>query len=1082
MSQHTLAQRLPLINRIANLRISVKLPLLFSLITILTGSVIGYQSVHDSASQAIDRAAANFKAIVFQKQVDLKEYLDNIVDDLYVTSSSPTVVAAVQDFTTAWSVLGSDQKDTLQRLYIERNPNPTGSKENLDYADDGSIYSSVHAKYHPWMRDFLRTRGYYDVFIFDTRGNILYTVFKELDFATNILNGEWRDTGLATVYRKALGLGSNKDDIAFVDFAPYAPSNNVPASFIARPIRDVSGKIIGVLAFQMPIGRINNIMQQSEGTRKTGEIFTVGQDLLMRSDSKFEKESTILNKKIDTEAVTKALNGEKGVIASMLNTKGQEVLSAYAPLDFSGVRWAVIGQITRSEIDAPITELKNSILIEVAIISLIIAALGSLAARSIAGRINKISATIAATVDSKSSQTNIEIPFINSTDEIGDIARSLDMVNKQGQASLRVKISLDNMSGNVMIADKDNIIIYLNKSLEKMLQGNEAAIRKDLPNFDVKTLIGTKIDVFHKNPAHQTAMLANLRSTYETTITVGGLLFDLIANPVFNEAGERLGTSVEWKDVTQTRKQEQQMIRLNIALDNMTSNLMMADESNVIIYVNKAVKAMLKRAEGNIRKDLPNFDVEKLIGTKIDDFHKNPAHQTAMLANLKTVYNTTIRVGGCIFDLIANPVFDANGHRLGTTVEWKDVTAERHIEGEIQGIVDAASKGDFTRRLALEGKEGFMLRLAEGINAINNITESSINSTLTQIDALSQGDLSQTMEGDYDGVFAQMQGSLNQTIIRLRDIVSNIQSAAEQVSSASAEISAGSTDLAQRTQEQASSLEETAASMEELTGTVRQNSENARNANNLAGQARNIAEEGGKVVNDAVSAMGNIEQSSQKIAEIIGVIDEIAFQTNLLALNAAVEAARAGEAGKGFAVVASEVRSLAGRSASASKEIKELINASGLQVKNGSELVNQAGKTLTEIVNSVKMVADLIADIAKASEEQSTGIGEVSSAVSQMDEVTQQNAALVEENEAAAGSLVEQARQLDGLMRFFKLNEQDEGSSGSGMSSFEKAATKPTVKPAAQPSKPMAKPIAKPAPKKPAPAPNTSVDNDWEEF
>ncbi len=293
------------------------------------------------------------------------------------------------------------------------------------------------------------------------------------------------------------------------------------------------------------------------------------------------------------------------------------------------------------------------------------------------------------------------------------------------------------------------------------------------------------------------------------------------------------------------------------------------------------------------------------------------------------------------------------------------------------------------------------------------------------LEAMSQGDLTRNMTAHYEGTFGDIKEAVNATIDQLRSMVMQINEAAESVNSASSEISAGSADLALRTEQQASSLEETAASMEEMTGTVRSSSENANNANKLSGNAREIAEKGGKVVDDAVTAMGSIEKSSQKISDIIGVIDEIAFQTNLLALNAAVEAARAGDAGKGFAVVASEVRALAGRSATASKEIKQLISESAGQVKTGASLVNQAGDTLKEIVSSVRKVADIVSEISEATVQQSTGITEINSAITHMDEATQQNAALVEENTAAARSLSDQASALLSMMQFFQINESE---------------------------------------------------------
>lgn len=393
--------------------------------------------------------------------------------------------------------------------------------------------------------------------------------------------------------------------------------------------------------------------------------------------------------------------------------------------------------------------------------------------------------------------------------------------------------------------------------------------------------------------------------------------------------------------------------------------------------------------------------------------------------------------------------------------------------------------------LDLNGKPFKVVKYATDITQMVKTrleNEAGMHEAVEVLESVSAGHLNRKMDGEYYGAFKAIKAALNATIEKLIEIVEKIKESAQAVGSASSEIGSGTNDLSQRTEQQASSLEETAASMEQITGTVRQNSENARNANTLSSEARDIAERGGQVAQDAVGAMQNIEKSSQKISDIITVIDEIAFQTNLLALNAAVEAARAGEAGKGFAVVASEVRSLAGRSASASKEIKTLIMESNGQVKTGAALVNQAGNTLTEIVSSVKKVAEIISEIAAASAEQATGIDEINAAVSQMDEVTQQNAALVEENNAAAQSLVQQAQALDSMMKFFKVDHSDTHADSDASPASARVETLPSLVKSngAAPKTIRAKPAAKStALKKPAmkiAAKTGTSDRDWEEF
>jgi methyl-accepting chemotaxis protein len=422
--------------------------------------------------------------------------------------------------------------------------------------------------------------------------------------------------------------------------------------------------------------------------------------------------------------------------------------------------------------------------------------------------------------------------------------------------------------------------------------------------------------------------------------------------------------------------------RVRQALDKVSTSVVLADAQQRIIYLNDTASTTFARNQHEIRRSLPAFDVQRLRGTGLEALSADSAAAARELGTLTASSTVERQLGACTFRIVTNPVLDESGGRIGTVMEWTDRTQEVAVEKEMEGMLSAVVAGDLGRRIDLAGKTGFFEAMSRGVN--------------------------------------QLADNMAEVISRVKRVAADVHRGAD-------EISAGNANLSQRTEEQSSSLEETASSMEEMTTTVKQNADNAAQANQLALAARDQAEKGGAVVNQAVAAMSGINEASKKIADIIGVIDDIAFQTNLLALNAAVEAARAGEQGRGFAVVASEVRSLAGRSATAAKEIKELIQDSVRRVEDGSVLVTQSGQTLERIVASVKKVSDIVAEIAAASREQSSGIEQVNRAVMQMDELTQQNAALVEEATASSQAMAEQVRGLNEMLARFRVGMAEIG-------------------------------------------------------
>jgi len=640
---------------------------------------------------------------------------------------------------------------------------------------------------------------------------------------------------------------------------------------------------------------------------------------------------------------------------------------------------------------------------------------------------------------------------------------------------IRLQGTVDNAMTAIMMIDRELVITYANQSTVKLLGDYEQTLQQIYPGFAVKNLIGTCIDIFHANPAHQRQLLGNPTNLpFSTDIQVGPLTFRINVTAIMDAGGNYIGCALEWSDVTEARKKELEVARLSSAVDSATTNIMLCDDDLNITYANPAVINMLAKRQNELRKVWPSLDVNNLQGQCIDQFHKNPAHQRALLSDASRLpARAEIVVGDLEFEVNATMVKGPTGEYMGNMVEWKDITEQKDAERQIQNLIDAATEGQLDTRINADQYDGFMKGLGEGVNNLMEAVVHPIKEGKRVMASLADGDLTQKMSGDYKGEFADLKDSINESVNNLYNMVNEIRGASGNIASGSGEIAQGNADLSQRTEEQASSLEETASSMEEMTSTVKQNADNARQANQLAADARTQAEKGGSVVTNAVAAMSEINSSSKKISDIIGVIDEIAFQTNLLALNAAVEAARAGEQGRGFAVVAGEVRNLAQRSAGAAKEIKSLIKDSVEKVDEGSKLVDESGETLNEIVSAVQKVGDIIAEIAAAGQEQSSGIEQVNKAVMQMDEMTQQNAALVEQAASASESMEEQAKGLIKLMEFF--NVGDSGGSSGFMSRQSAAAPQATT------AAPRSAPAAA-APEKRRPSAQNTGDDEWSEF
>ncbi len=418
------------IQRRGGLAIARKLPLVILAAALASAIAVGVSSYLIAASGLRAEAEQKLTALREVRTDALADYLDSIRQDLRIVAGNATVRQALGDFTVAWRQLGPAAESELQRLYITDNPNPTGQKDDLDRAADNSLYSTYHGRYHPWLRSFLRERGYYDIFLFDTEGNLIYSVFKELDYATNLNTGAYKDSDLGNAFRAA-AQNPTADAQIFFDFEPYAPSHGAPASFISTPMLGDSGQLEGVLIFQMPIDNLNNVMLNAAGLGETGESFIVGEDMLMRSTSRFSEESTILVQSVDNDAVAKALSGEAGVM-EIENYRGHQATVAYGPLDFMGTRWALVAEAESSEVFAAVADLRNTALMVTFISLVLVSGLGYLISLSI---VRPLTAMTDAMRTLAEGNKNVAVPATGRRDELGAMAAAVQVFKEQGIAA-----------------------------------------------------------------------------------------------------------------------------------------------------------------------------------------------------------------------------------------------------------------------------------------------------------------------------------------------------------------------------------------------------------------------------------------------------------------------------------------------------------------------------------------------------------------------------------------------------------------------------------------------------------------------
>lgn len=957
-----------------SIKIRLKLPVAMVLLTFVAVGAMGTTAYQNARHSLQEEAEARLVALGSLQSRAVKAFFETILLDLEIIAHAPITSSAIRDFTRAFAQI-NDPVKSLQKTYIDDNPHPLGSKDQLVSAGTGTAYDAAHERYHPFFDRLQDAHDYYDVFLFDTEGNLIYSVFKELDYATNMYTGQWKDTDLAVSYRRAMELEENAP-AAFEDFEPYEPSYGAPASFIARPVFTENGERLGVLIYQMPVDAINATVRGVEGLGETGDVFMVGSDRLLRTDSAKTEVNDILETSVNITKLDSVLAGDS-VVYEFDDLLGKSSVGYIHPLSFLGVTWALAVTENTAELYAPIAKMQRTFFYYAATLLTVTLVLSILLSRNITNPLSRVGDAMGGIARKK---FDTQVIDTGRGDEIGSIAKTLEDFRKSLQAAegtareAAYKGAGFDVSGAAMlVCDPDLNVTYVNRSMKQLVKNKRDDFLSAVPEIDSEKLTDLNMRVFEDVIGIKMAeVVVPEKLPLRKKLRVGDSFIGLLFDAVHNLEGELVGYVGEWRD--QTFQMSSEVIRK--AIDSSQGRLELKLDKSV-----KFANDILSSTLGVDEKDLIGLAGDTLLthldSAKNTEFWQNAINGDTSFGTFRIAHNGTERLLEGSF----SPLPDENGRTGGYLLIATDVTEQR-------AAVTAAEA-----------------RQREMVEAQNLVVEH----LRLGLERLSKRDLSTQIDVEFSEENERLRADFNRAVMALSETIANIATRTETINGESASISSAVEDLSNRTEAQASALEKTATALDGITASIKSAAESAGSAASLAEDTRENAISSGKVVKETVSAMDEIEESSAEMLDIISVIDDIAFQTNLLALNAGVEAARAGEAGRGFAVVASEVRALAQRSSEAAKKINELITSSGQQVSRGANLVTQTGKVLQEIITSVAEISDKVRAIADSADKQSNGLLEINSSISQLDGSTQQNAAMVEETTAASHLLKKEA-------------------------------------------------------------------------
>ncbi|SNT10097.1 methyl-accepting chemotaxis protein [Tropicimonas sediminicola] len=971
-----------------NVRLSVKLPLIVALLAAAAISLTAGLGWLDMRRQSVEKSRSALELATHARATEIEAFVADTILDVRIQAGLPTTSQAAMGLGLGFHYIDdADPVGTVRRLYLDENPYPASARERLVDAGDGSEYSRKHATFHDQFLQYVTLHGLQDSYLLDPEGFVVYSVRKSADLGMNVVTDPAAG-GLGEVF--AAAMAGEPGEVVLSDFALYAPAGDAPVAFAASKVLGPQDTLMGVFVSQVSLAPVNAIMQSELGLPERTETYLVGPDGVLRSDSRLAPSAVALRAAAKGPAVAAALSG-KAEVVEQTTFSGEPSLAASRPVVVAGSPWAIVAEEPLDVLFQPSRAYLGSVAIKSTGLLALICLVGWLLSRGISRPLRRVQAVMGQVRDGELECT---VPDIARKDEVGAIARTLEdfrkalldarEVSREAQAK---SAALTASSAPIMMLERDHRIGFVNAALVRLMEAHAEAMRVIRPDFDPRDLVGQPVDIFHPDPDQLRGILDDPESLPRTVnLPVGDVRFSLGINAIHGEDGGHMGNVVEWQDVTESQLQqailttiEEHLVTAQIGPDG---RILRANE-NFAEGVGSDGKALLGRNGFSVIRSEQGADGDGQAMLERLTRGEAVAGRFRLLSN----DGATRWVEGGF-----NPVLDLNGTPMRHLFMGTDTT----------DAVEEISHAE-TVRSRMEAAQS---RVVEALKV--------------GLDALAEGNLTVEIGDAFDPEYDRLRRDFNASVSRLREAMSRVVLNAGAIRSEADEINAAADDLSRRTERQAATLEETAAALDELTTSVRGAADGAALADKVVEDARADAERSGNIVQQAVDAMGEIASSSRQISKIVGVIDDIAFQTNLLALNAGVEAARAGEAGRGFAVVASEVRALAQRSSEAAREINELITASGDTVERGVDLVGQTGTALKRIVESVKGISGHVSEIAVSAREQSTGLLEINAAVNQLDQVTQQNAAMFEQTTATSNALTREAEALTKTMMGFR--------------------------------------------------------------